>query len=140
MPQPTLSQLGFREGLAPSEISVEKLSSVVVPAFDRPNGDSNVPPLGVAATFSVDKYGAEARSRPTGAQETDGHASELSVGSERLPFDATGGILLRLVFSGGPNLSFFLCELGSPVFLELVSVCTQMFGTPLLADPRRRTK
>lgn len=64
---------------------------------------------------------------------------ELFVSSRELyPFDATGGIVLRLVFVGGPDLRFFLCELGNQTFLDLVSVCTQMFGVPILADPGKR--
>jgi hypothetical protein len=81
--------------------------------------------------------------RPNPNKQQDRAASkvvkELFVSSlERYPFSAVSGIVLRLVFPGGPDLGFFLCDLGNPTFLELVSVCSSLFGVPTLADPRRR--
>lgn len=145
MSQPTLSQLGFREGLAPSDISFEKFPSVVIPSLNRTElGDSIAPavlPHGivVAPNLVADRRNAEACSRHSG--HASERVTELLVSSRELyPFDAIGGVVLRLVFVGGPDLGFFLSELGNPTFLELVSVCTQMFGIPVLADPKYRAR
>ena len=155
MSQPKLSQVGLCSGIstAPLQIlSVEKLvenslqtnSSVEIPATYRSGpGDSASPdiPCGIASAPNLVADTRNTRERACLSNGENGHASDLKelivASRERFPFDAIGGVVLRLLFVGGPDLSFFLSELGNPTFLELVSVCTQMFGIPVLANPRR---
>lgn len=60
-------------------------------------------------------------------------STEASTSPLFSPIKSSDRVLVRVCFpEGGPELHFFVCELETEVVAQIVSVCTQLYGVPVI--------